>query len=112
MNFYAIIILSALIFDFSMNLIADILNLTALSGELPQEFSGIYDAETYRKSQVYSRVKIKFGIFTSSVDIALLLLFWFAGGFNFLDSVVRSWNLSAIWSGMAYIFILLSGLST
>ena len=39
--------------------------------------------------------------------MALLLTFWFAGGFQWLDAIVRSWELGAIWTGLAYIGLLL-----
>ena len=106
MNLYAVVILSALIFEYIMNLLADIFNLSALSGKLPEEFEGIYDAETYRKSQEYTRVKIKFGIIVSNLNLMILLAFWFAGGFQILDSIVRSWDLPPILTGIFYMAIL------
>jgi len=112
MNIYAIIILSALFLDFAINLIANILNLKTFREELPEEFKGIYDTDTYHKSQDYNRMKTIFGLFVSSLSLAVTLLFWFAGGFNFLDTIVRSWNLTPILVGMIYIasLLLLRGL--
>ena len=49
MNAYAVIILATLLLDYTLNLLADLLNLRALRHELPQEFVGVYDAEAYRK---------------------------------------------------------------
>ncbi|MFC1692002.1 M48 family metallopeptidase [Candidatus Latescibacterota bacterium] len=107
MNIFAIIILSTLILDFVMNLIADILNLKTLSRELPEEFKDTYDEKKYRMSQDYTRVKILFESTISVVSLAVLLAFWFAGGFNFIDVRVQSWNLNPILSGVLYIAILL-----
>lgn len=107
MNIYAIIILLALFLDFVINLFANILNLKTLGEELPEEFKDIYDAEVYQKSQDYTRVKTIFGLFSSGLCLAVILLFWFAGGFNFLDTIVRSWNLIPILTGIIYIVILL-----
>lgn len=107
MNVFALIILSALLLDYFLNLIADILNLRKLSGEVPPEFSDVYDRETYRKSQEYTRVKIKFGLFVSMVSLTALLVFWFFGGFNYLDIFVRSWHLNQIMTGIFYIALLL-----
>lgn len=70
MNIFALIILSALLLDYLLNLVADILNLRMLSGEIPPEFSDVYDPETYRRSQNYTRVKTLFGLFASSVSLA------------------------------------------
>ncbi len=108
MNMYAIIILSALLLEFGINLIADILNLKTLKSELPQEFDSVYDAEKYRKSQEYTRTNTRFGFVTSGFNLLILLVFWFAGGFNFLDTVVRGWHLHPIWTGLIYIGILMA----
>jgi STE24 endopeptidase len=107
MNIYAIIILTALCFDFILNLIADILNLGHLQPELPGEFSGVFDEASYRKSQEYTRVKTFFGIITSSFSLLVTLAFWFAKGFQYLDNFIRGWQLNALWTGLIYIGILL-----
>ena len=108
MNVYAIIILSALLLEFVLNLIADLLNLKILQSELPQEFDSVYDAEKYRKSQEYTRTNTRFGLVTSGFNLLVLLAFWFAGGFNFLDTIVRGWHLHPIWTGLIYIGILMA----
>ncbi|MFQ5639850.1 MAG: M48 family metallopeptidase, partial [bacterium] len=107
MNIYAVIILSTLVFSFIVSLITEILNLRALRDELPEEFDGVYDSEEYRKSQEYTRVKTKFGFVTSIFGIAITLIFWFSGGFDMWDHVVRNWNLHPIFSGLTYIGILI-----
>ncbi|MFQ5604206.1 MAG: M48 family metallopeptidase [bacterium] len=107
MNFYAIIILVTLIFSYLLSLITELLNLKALRDDLPEEFEGVYDAEKYRKSQQYTRVKTRFGFITSTFGIVLTLIFWFAGGFNFLDQIVRIWHLPPILTGLCYIGILI-----
>src|SRR5262252_10777924 len=103
MNAYAVIILVTLLLDYTLNLVADVLNLRALRHQLPQEFVGVYDAEAYRKSQEYTRVQTRFGILTSTCSLAITLGFWFAGGFQALDALVRNWELGLIWTGLAYI---------
>jgi len=107
MNIFAIIILATLLVDFVLNVVADLYNLKSLDTGLPDEFSEVYDEETYNKSQKYTKVRTKFGFVTSIFNLALLLTFWFAGGFQWLDAIVRSWELGAIWTGLAYIGLLL-----
>jgi len=106
MNIYAIIILTTLLIDFILGIISDVLNLKALSPNLPEEFADHYDAEKYEKSQRYTRVNTRFGFVTGTFDIIVTLVFWFAGGFQYLDSIVRGWGLHAIWTGLIYIGIL------
>jgi STE24 endopeptidase len=107
MNLYALIILVTLVFSFALSIVSEILNLRALRDELPLELKDMYDPETYRKSQEYTRVKTKFGFITSTFGIVITLAFWFAGGFNYLDEIVRGWQLHPILTGLAYIGILM-----
>ena len=107
MNIYAIIILATILFGFVLDVIAEVLNLKALEEELPTEFEGVYDSEKYAKSQEYTKVNTKFGFITGTFGLLLTLVFWFVGGFNYLDQIVRGWNLSSIWTGLLYIGILI-----
>ena len=107
MNSIAIIILGAIGLDFILNLVADGLNLRHLSSALPGAFEGVYDPERYRKSQQYLKVNTHFGWVTSTFNLLLLLVFWFAKGFPLLDKWVRSFELGAILSGLIYIGILI-----
>ena len=111
MNVYAVFVLAALAARVALELIAEILNLRALRDGLPQEFAGVYDAETYRKSQDYTRTLTRFGFVISIFDLAVILIFWFAGGFNLLDGIVRGWKWGPVASGMAYIGILVAARS-
>jgi STE24 endopeptidase len=109
MNIYAIIVFAALLTDFILNLIADCLNLNNLRLTPPPALKNIYEPEAYRKSQEYIKVNTRFGLLTGSVQIVILLIFWFAGGFNFLDLLVRSWGLGNLVSGLIYIGLLMLG---
>ena len=114
MNTFAIIIFVALILEFALALVGNLLNLKALKVELPPALEGIYKAEDYRKSQEYIRATTRFGLVSSSFTLLLLLAFWFSGGFNWFDQVVRAWNFIPLVSGLLYIGILIcaSGLLT
>ena len=107
MNIYATIILITIIFSFVLDLISNLLNLKALDPKLPKEFADVFDAEKYSKSQQYTKVNTRFGFITSIFSLVLTLVFWFAGGFNYLDEIVRSWNLHFIWTGLLFIAILM-----
>ena len=83
------------------------MNLKGLKAKLPSEFEGVYDREAYEKSQNYTRVKTNFGFVTGVFDFAILLLFWFAGGFNLLDLYVRGWGYGPVWTGLLFVAILM-----
>ena len=106
MNLYGIIILVTLLTGYLLDLITSVLNLRALDPQLPDEFKDVYDSETYRKSQEYTRVSTRFGFISSLFSLLLTLVFWFAGGFNYLDLLVSGWGLSAILTGLVYIALL------
>jgi len=106
MNFYAVIILGTILFGYALDLLADLLNLKALRPDLPAEFKDIYDADAYRKSQEYERITTRFGFVTSTFGLIITLVFWFVGGFNFLDQSVRGWGQHPIVTGIVYIAIL------
>ncbi|MBO6522745.1 MAG: M48 family metallopeptidase [Balneolaceae bacterium] len=107
MNIYLIIILAAIAVDFILDISSNWLNLKALTKKLPDEFSEVYDEETYAKSQEYTKVTTRFGFFTGIFDLALLLAFWFSGGFNWLDQIVRSWEFGELVTGLFFIGILM-----
>jgi STE24 endopeptidase len=107
MNAFSLIILAALVLDFVLGLVANLLNLKALKLELPPALEGVYRAEDYRNSQQYTRAATHLHLAVSTFGLLLLLCFWFAGGFNYLDQIVRSWGFVPIVNGLLYIGILL-----
>jgi STE24 endopeptidase len=107
MNFYGSVILATLLFEFFLDWFSDVLNLKRLHPTPPEEFTGLIDPERYRKSHAYTTVQTRFGWVVSSFDLAVLLAFWFMGGFEAADRIIRSWNLPVIPTGLAYIGILL-----
>ena len=107
MNIYAVIILLAIAVDFFLDLISNFLNLKSLSKTLPDEFDGVYDEETYAKSQEYTKVNTRFGFITGAFDLAILLGFWFSGGFNVLDQWVRGFGFSELVTGLCFMGVLM-----
>jgi len=102
MNVFFIVILAVIIFEFILDRIVDWLNIRALKLNIPSELEGIYDPESYRKSQEYTLVNTRFSMITHTFGLLLLLAFWLSGGFNYLDLLVRSWNLIPPIAGVLY----------
>jgi STE24 endopeptidase len=96
------IILSAILFDLFLKFVADYLNLQSLSGDLPRQFRGVYDAGRYRRSQEYLRVNTRFEWLTTVFDLLIFLAFWFGGGFPWVDQWVRSLNLGPVTRGLVF----------
>jgi len=106
LNAFSIIILVALISEFALELVANLLNLKAVKLELPPALEGIYKTEDYRKSQEYIRATTHFGLVGSAFTLFLVLAFWFSGGFNYFDQLVTAWGFVPVVSGLLYIGIL------
>jgi STE24 endopeptidase len=111
LNIFGIIVLTALIVDYALGLIAGWLNVRSLRLEAPGELKDVYNPDDYRRSQEYTRTTTYFGFIAGSFNLAVILAFWFSGGFNFLDEIVRSWQFPFLITGIFYIVILLAGYS-
>jgi len=107
-QFITIVILTTLIGSYLIDNCADFLNLGNLNQPLPEEFNDLYNHKKYIKSQDYLKTNTKFGFITSSFDLAVILIFWFSGGFQYIDFFVRSFNFSSIVSGLFFTGILLA----
>jgi STE24 endopeptidase len=100
------IILITLIVDFTMNYVADRLNIGSLTTHLPEKFSDVYDKKRYEQSQQYLKATTRLGTITSFIDLGILLAFWFLGGFGALDHFVKGTGWSAIGCGLLFIGVL------
>lgn len=107
MNIYRVVILATLVVRYLLDLISEYLSLRSTATTLPAEVSDVYDPEEYRRSVEYMKARSRFHIVESTFTFILILLFWFSGGFNWLDNFVRSFHFSTIVSGLLYIGILL-----
>lgn len=105
-NAWFLAIVLALFLVWKLDLFATLLNLKALSAEIPETFRGFVDAEAYERSQEYTREKAVFGIVEASFSLVLLFAFWWLGGFGWLDGVVRGWGRGPVVTGIAFIGIL------
>ena len=106
MNAVFWIILIALISDFVIGALSTILNMRSLDSSPPPGLETIYDGQDYHKSQQYTRVQSRFGLIVSSLNLAMLLTFWFIGGFNYIDQFIRVMEWNELWNGLAFIGIL------
>jgi len=111
MNPFFFIILFALLIEYVVGVVANLLNLKSLRSEVPPALEGVYQPEEYRKAQEYIRTNTRFDFVTDTFSLLVLLSFWFAGGFNYLDQVVRSWGFGPVLNGLLYIGILMLGYS-
>ncbi|MBT8329288.1 MAG: M48 family metallopeptidase [Desulfofustis sp.] len=102
MNPWLIFILAVIGGSFLLNTTISLLNLKALSPDLPEEFADTYDQEKYRQSQDYTRVQTKFSLIENTIITVITIIFLLGGGFNLVDLFVRSFGLSSIPTGVVY----------
>ena len=110
MNTYALVILVVLLGEYALSLVTSRLNLRALSPDVPSEFQGVFDCETYARSQAYTRATTRFGLLRSTVNLALVLAVWQLGGFEWVDRLVRSAGYGPVATGLLFMGTL--GLAT
>ena len=106
MNVFFVIILVAVLVEYLLGVVSNLLNLSALRPEAPEGLEDVYEPDKYAKSQEYTKVNTGFDLITSTFKLALLLTFWLFGGFNWLDQIVRDWEFHVILSGVVYIGLL------
>ena len=106
MNAFGAIILLTILGKFFIDTVARWLNLRSLNPQAPSEFQDLYDPSEYARSQDYARVNTRFHLLESGFQLILFLAFWFSGGFDWLDRIVRSWGHGPILTGITYIGIL------
>lgn len=110
LNLVGLAILVALLLLWNLNFVASLLNLKALTPEMPAEFADTLDADRYARSQAYTRESARFDIIESTASLFGLLVFWFLGGFGWLDGLARSLAGGEITAGLIFLALVFVGL--
>ena len=103
MNIYFAVIITSLIISWLLGVTSDFLNARAMRPAPPRELRDVFDTDTYRQSQEYTRASMKFSSLTDSFNTAVILIVILFGGFNLLDQIIRSLGLSTLSTGLIYI---------
>ncbi|WP_167612715.1 M48 family metallopeptidase [Maribellus sediminis] len=101
------IIIGILVVDFLFEKYLDYLNTTRWSDTLPDEVKGIYDEEKYKKQQAYTRENHRFGMLTSSLNMAITLAMFLLFGFALVDGWVWDITSSAVIAALLFFGILM-----
>ena len=106
MNIFAIIIITAIIIETIIDVGTNYLNLRNLNQDPPKDLEGIFDSTEYTKSQEYTKTKTIMGFVSGIFLLSITLCFWFLGGFNSLDVLVRKLEFAPLATGLIYCGIL------
>jgi STE24 endopeptidase len=104
-----IVLLTALVVDYLVGLVAEGLNLRAMADEPPESLRDLYEGDAYRRSQEYTRARTRLRIAGATLQLALVLGFWALDGFDHLDLALRGLGLGSIPTGLLFIGSLLVG---
>ena len=105
-NAWFFFIVAAFVIFWKVDFFTTLLNMKWLSPEVPDAFRDIFDADTYAKSQEYTRIRSVFGIGKSVLSIVVFFTFWWLGGFQWLDNWVRGFERGPILTGMIFVGVL------
>jgi STE24 endopeptidase len=84
----------------------DYLNSTMWSDTLPEKLRGICDEEEYRKTQRYNKDNKRLSLWSSSLNLILVLAMIAAGGFAFTDTIARSFGAGMVITALIFFGIL------
>lgn len=83
-----------------------LLNIRNQSDRLPPEFRDIYTPEKYLKAMEYHKATTYLSLLEKGTSTVLLLIFLNFGGFNYIDTLARSYDSGEISSGLLFIGLL------
>ena len=110
MNTFAVVILVALVGEYLLGAVSGLLSSRSFGPEVPAEFTGVFNDDKYTRARRYTATRVRFGLVRGALGLAAMLTFWFAGGFAWLDSVVRGLGKGPVVTGLVYIgAIILAG---
>lgn len=87
----------------------DLLNLRHQRTDIPKEVADFYDADKYQKSLLYHKTHSRFGFVTSAFSVTLSLIMLYAGGFGWIDSLLRQYLHHEIWLALAFFGVIMVG---
>lgn len=110
-NFMTAIIVVALFLLWKLEFAATLLNLKAFPTTVPDELADVMDAPKLDQARAYLTVNARLDIVKSCFSLGVLLVFWFAGGFGWLDGWARSLAPTEVTAGLVFLSALLLGQS-
>ncbi|MEM9076881.1 MAG: M48 family metallopeptidase [Bacteroidota bacterium] len=84
------IIICILVAQYLVHQLLDYLNAQRFSSTVPDELKDVFTDEEYQKSQQYKRSKYRFGLVSDGFSLVFTLAFLWFGGFEWIDTLVRS----------------------
>lgn len=103
------VIIAILVLSYVIDQTLDYINARHFSHPIPAELNDVFDAEEYRKSQQYKKVRYRFGMLTATVSLFITLIFFFLDGFAWVDEIARSISDNEILISLIFFGIIMFG---
>ncbi len=100
MNIYAKIITAFLLCEFAIQQTASYLSLQSVLRSPAEAFADFIDRGRFRELQHYAQARTRFSAVSDAFNLFVLFLFWFSGGFRWLNNWMQSRQLGPIWTGL------------
>ena len=105
-NLYFLIIVSSIIIEYLLTSISSVLDIKNIKPIIPLDFKKAYDGEKYVRSQEYLKARTRFGLFSSTFSLGLILIVIHSDVFGYLDQYVRLQTENYILQGLLFIGII------
>jgi STE24 endopeptidase len=105
-NLYYLIIVTAIIIEYLLTSISSVLDIKNITPIIPLDFKKAYDGEKYIQSQEYLKARTRFGLFSSTFSLGLILVVIHSDVFGILDQYVRLQTENYILQGLLFIGII------
>lgn len=93
-EFWFLIIIGLVIFNFLFSNILDYINHKNWKDKIPPELEDFYDKEKYKKAKLYSLSKSKIGLLSSIISFLFVISLLVFNGYGFLNQLVYSDSLN------------------
>lgn len=100
---------AGVIIVFHLELIATFLNLAQFRHALPQRLKEIFPDETVQKAGEYASQSSRLDMLRSTASLAVLIVFWWSGGFGWLERLSAGWGWGEIATGVGVVGLLILG---
>ncbi len=108
-NFMTLAILISLFLLWNLEFAATLLNLKAFPTSVPDELADVMDANKLDEGFTYLRTHARFDIIQATTSLTVLLVFWFMGGFGWLDALARSLVHQEVGAGLVFLSAMFLG---
>lgn len=110
-NSLSLAVVIALFLLWKLELVATLLNLKSYPEKVPDELEDVMNASKLDEGRSYQRVNATFDIIRSTSSLTVLLVFWFCGGFGWLDALARELAPMNVPAGLVFLAALFLGQS-